>query len=46
MPANRVGRDDDWLMVDAFFSKRGAGAVLSIKIAGTREKPQFGLDLH
>ncbi len=35
-----------WLLkpVDPFFAKEGYGAVISIKVAGTREKPQFGLD--
>jgi hypothetical protein len=30
--------------VDPFFSKGGAGALLPIKITGTRVKPEFGLD--
>lgn len=30
--------------VDPFFSKGGAGTLLPIKITGTRENPQFGLD--
>jgi len=30
--------------VDPFFSKAGAGTLLPIKIAGTRAKPEFGLD--
>ncbi len=30
--------------VDPFFSKGGAGTQLPIKITGTREKPEFGLD--
>ena len=32
--------------VDPFFKKEGAGAVLPIKITGTREQPQFGLNFH
>jgi hypothetical protein len=32
--------------VDPFFSKAGAGALLPIKITGTRDKPEFGLDRH
>jgi hypothetical protein len=31
--------------VDPFFRKNGK-TVLPIKISGTREHPQFGLDLH
>ncbi len=30
--------------VDPFFSKAGAGTLLPIKVTGTREKPEFGLD--
>ena len=30
--------------VDPFFSKAGAGTLLSIKVTGTRENPEFGLD--
>jgi hypothetical protein len=30
--------------VDPFFSKNGAGTFLPIKVGGTRESPQFGLD--
>jgi hypothetical protein len=30
--------------VDPFFSKAGAGTLLPIKITGTRQKPEFGLD--
>ena len=30
-------------LVDPFFAKDGAGAVLPIKITGTREQPSFGL---
>jgi hypothetical protein len=29
---------------DSFFSKKGAGTQLPIKITGTRDNPQFGLD--
>jgi uncharacterized protein involved in outer membrane biogenesis len=32
--------------VDPFFTKRDAGAVIPIKITGTREKPSFGLELR
>ena len=32
--------------VDPFFKKDGAGAVIPFKIIGTREDPDFGLDLH
>jgi hypothetical protein len=32
-------------MVDPFFRKDGAGAVIPIKVAGHRDKPQFGIDL-
>jgi hypothetical protein len=31
---------------DPFFSKDGAGAMLPIKITGTRQNPSFGLELH
>jgi AsmA-like C-terminal region len=31
-------------LVDPLFSKHGRGAVLPIKITGTRDNPQFGLD--
>jgi hypothetical protein len=31
---------------DPFFSKDGAGAVLPIKITGTRQNPSFGLELR
>ena len=31
--------------VDPFFKKKDAGAVIPIKIVGTRDKPSFGLDL-
>ena len=30
--------------VDPFFSKSGAGTLLPIKITGSRQKPEFGLD--
>jgi hypothetical protein len=30
--------------VDPFFAKKGAGAVLPIKIQGTGDSPSFGLD--
>jgi hypothetical protein len=30
--------------VDPFFSKNGAGTLLPIKITGTKDKPEFGLD--
>lgn len=33
-------------VVNPFFKKDGAGALLPFKIAGTREDPDFGLDLH
>lgn len=32
--------------VDPFFKKDGAGAVVPFKIIGTRDDPDFGLDLH
>ena len=32
--------------VDPFFSKDGAGALLPIKIQGSRANPSFGLELH
>jgi len=31
--------------VDPFFRKKGAGAVLPIKVRGTRSEPKFGLDV-
>ena len=31
---------------DPFFRKQGAGAVIPIKITGTRDKPLFGLELR
>ena len=35
-----------WVLrpVDPFFSKRGAGTFLSIKVDGTSQHPRFGLD--
>jgi hypothetical protein len=32
--------------VDPFFAKHGAGALLPIKIQGSRTNPSFGLELH
>jgi hypothetical protein len=32
--------------VDPFFKKEGAGAVIPVKITGTKSAPKFGLDLH
>ena len=32
-------------MVDPVFRKRGAGAIIPIRIRGTREDPKFGLDV-
>lgn len=32
-------------LIDPLFEKKNAGAVLPIKITGTREKPSFGLDM-
>jgi hypothetical protein len=32
--------------VDPFFAKQGAGAVLPIRITGTRSSPHFGLNFH
>jgi hypothetical protein len=32
-------------LIDPFFAKDGAGAVLPIRIEGTRERPQFGLNI-
>jgi hypothetical protein len=32
-------------LADPLFSKKGAGAVVPIKISGTREKPNYGLDV-
>ena len=31
--------------VDPIFRKKGAGALVPIKVGGTREKPEFGLDV-
>ena len=31
--------------VDPFFKKDGAGAVIPVKISGTKSAPKFGLDL-
>ena len=31
--------------IDPIFRKKGAGALIPIRIRGTREKPQFGLDV-
>ena len=31
--------------VDPFFKKDGAGAVIPVKVSGTRSAPKFGLDL-
>ena len=32
-------------IVDPLFKKKGAGAVLPIRVRGTREDPKFGLDV-
>ena len=32
-------------LVDPFFRRRGAGAVIPIKVRGTRDEPKFGVDL-
>jgi len=32
--------------VDPFFEKKGAGAYLPIKITGTKDHPNYGLDFH
>lgn len=32
-------------LADPLFKKKGAGAVIPVKISGTREQPQFGLDM-
>jgi hypothetical protein len=32
--------------VDPFFHKDGAGAVIPVKITGTKGAPKFGLDLR
>ena len=41
-----VGGWKHWALkpMDPFFAKEGYGAVVSIKVTGTREKPQFGFD--
>jgi hypothetical protein len=41
-----VGGWKRWVLrpVDPFFSKRGAGTFLSIKVDGTSQHPRFGLD--
>ena len=31
--------------IDPLFRKKGAGALVPIKVRGTREKPEFGLDV-
>ncbi|WP_433966158.1 hypothetical protein [Tunturiibacter gelidiferens] len=31
--------------VDPFFKKDGAGAVIPVKVSGTKSAPKFGLDL-
>jgi hypothetical protein len=33
-------------IVDPFFAKDGAGAVLPIRISGTKDSPRFGLNFH
>jgi hypothetical protein len=37
-----------WLLkpVDPFFAKEGAGAILPIRIGGTRQQPEFGLNFR
>ena len=37
-----------WLLkpIDPFFAKDGRGAVIPIKITGTREDPQYGLNFR
>ena len=42
-----ASRWKSWLLkvVDPFFSKNGAGAVIPVKITGTNTAPKFGLDL-
>jgi hypothetical protein len=32
-------------IIDPIFRKQGAGAVIPIKIRGTRDDPKFGLDV-
>lgn len=43
-----VGGMKRWLLkpIDPFFAKEGAGAVIPIKITGSREKPEFGLNFR
>jgi hypothetical protein len=43
-----ASRWKSWMLkpVDPFFKKDGAGAVIPIKVSGTRSAPKFGLDLH
>jgi hypothetical protein len=43
-----AARWKSWLLkpVDPFFKKDGAGAVIPVKITGTRSEPKFGLDLR
>ena len=31
--------------IDPLFKKKGAGALIPIKIGGTKDKPEFGLDV-
>jgi hypothetical protein len=31
--------------IDPIFRKKGAGALVPIKVRGTRDKPEFGLDV-
>ncbi len=31
--------------IDPLFRKKGAGALIPIRVRGTREKPEFGLDV-
>jgi hypothetical protein len=33
-------------LVDPFFAKDGAGAVIPIRITGTKSSPKFGLNFH
>jgi hypothetical protein len=43
-----ASRWKSWLLkpVDPFFHKDGAGALIPIKVTGTRDNPDFSLDLH
>ena len=43
-----ASRWKSWLLkpVDPFFHRDGAGALIPIKITGTRDNPNFSLDLH